>query len=415
MEHEAPSTERSPFTRLEAVREADCDALVDLFLGEAEPVNRFAAPERERRTGSRLDLIIANHLDEPDETFDRFCQSVAEASAEKLGCVRHAGAGWVAWVHGRRLALGERRATISTAVADVARRCERVVVLLPRQDEIGRLVAGLNGLSDPPDNIIVLSTSREPDVVATYRQVKSIAALADRQLSLVQACIIGDDRDECESAGSRLTETSERFLEFALPTQVHVLAVREVEGESGPAAAADPLDAPEVDVPVREFMHDAFDALDVPERAAREAPGGLATETAAETATTADGKSAVEPDLLSVFPGMERLDLPGFDCESVRLAMDAGGQVHAFAGGLGGPIGPEGERGLARAEAFLARHAPLLAGFDARLAGGQLVPHLVSDRYADLAPLIGGTIRLHLAVRVEVAGRSHWGVSELAV
>lgn len=412
MEHEAPSTDRSPFTRLEAVRDADCDALVDLFLGEADPVNRFVPPERPHRTGSRLDLVIANHLDQPDETFEQFCQSAAEVSPQKLGCVRHAGAGWVAWVHGRRLAFGERRATISTAVADVARRCERVVVLLPKQDEVGRLVAGLNGLSDPPDNIIVLSTTREPDVVASYRQVKSIAALADQQLSLVQVHVVGDSAEACESACRRLSETSERFLEFSLPTCIHVFADEATESESGSPGGPDLLDAPEVEDPVRAFMQEAFNEIEAPETGKTQ---DMVTQATAACEAFANNVAAeAGTDLLSVFPGFEPLDLPGFDCDRVQLAIDGSGHVHAFAGCLGAPLTAEAERGLARAGAFVARHAPLLAALDTRLGAGNLVSHLVSDRYSDLAPLIGGPIRLHLAVRVDVAGRTHWGVSDLA-
>lgn len=405
MEHEAPSTERSPFSRIEAVRETDCDELVDLFLGEAKPVSRFGSAD-DSVIDSRLDLIVASHLDDADVAFEQFCESISSDSRDSLGCVRHAGAGWVAWVHGRRLMLGERRASISTAVADVARRCERVLVLLPRQDEVGRLIAGLEGLSDPPDSIIILSTIREPDVVASYRQAKSIAALAPRQLPSVRFAIISDDAEFADAALTRLRDTSDRFLGVSIPGRLHIQENNEpataepgTTPQDGPTASPDPVDDPAIADAVADFIEQAYEAPEPAESPRMETPAQATL------------------DLLSRFPGLEpiRLSCPG--AESVVFGVDASGVLNAVVGGIGTKTTSEPERCLALAEAFVARHAPLLAAVDARLSPGKpvLATHFVSDRYAALAPLIGGRIHLHLAVGVEVQGVTHWGITELAV
>lgn len=421
MEHEIKGVERSAFSRLESVREADCDALVDLFLGEAEPVRRLE-PDDGGPTdsgGSRLELVVAAHLDEPDLAFEQFCTSVGSRGGQTLGCVRHAGAGWVAWVHGRRVTLGERRASIATAVSDVARHCRRVVVLLPRQDEIGRLVAGLEGLSDPPDAIIVLSTARESDVVASYRQIKSIAALSPRQLHLIEIGMIADDEAAAEAALTRLRDTSDRFLGEAVRGSIH-MPPQSVESEPQ-APALDPLESSDDRIMPRnglasekrgeagpeptpfEHLHPALTAI--PPVAAP------ATEPAPGSSSEWTGR-----DLFTLLPGVEPVGLRCPEAPDVHFGVDRLGRLHAVIGGVDGASPPDVERALMRAEAFVARHAVMLSAVDHRLGDRPEVHlNLVSNRYAVLAPLIGGRVHLHLAIGIDVGGQRHWGASELAV
>ncbi|GAB4385603.1 MAG: hypothetical protein Kow0022_12130 [Phycisphaerales bacterium] len=407
MEHEAPSTERSPFSRIEAVRESDCDELVDLFLGETRPM-RHQDSDSDTWTDSRLDLVVAAHLDDPDAAFEQFCESIAGQTRDALGCVRHAGVGWVAWVHGRRVALGEHRASISTAVADVSRRCPRVLIVLPRQDEIGRLIAGLDGLADPPDSIIILCTTREPDVVASYRQAKSIAALAPAELERVRFAVVGDDAEQAQSALTRLTDTADRFLHTFIGGSCHV--------SKGPGSTRGHTDLNDA----------AADLLATPE--SRDAtPGG--DDGAVEHRADAAETPAVEPVAAETDP-LDRLvrQLPGLDRVRVRvdgagpvaIAVDASGQLHAVVGVFehadwAEVHHPQPERALTLAEAFIGRHRTVLGGLDHRLesAPPTLIPHVIADRFSTLSPLIGGRTRLHLAVAVQVGQSTHWGVSEL--
>lgn len=423
MEHEIQGVDRSAFSRLESVREADCDALVDLFLGDAAPVHRHDPDEGGPGGpggpgGSRLELVVAAHLDEPDHAFEQFCTSVGARAGESLGCVRHAGAGWVAWVHGRRVTLGERRASIATAVSDVARRCRRVVVLLPRQDEIGRLVAGLEGLSDPPDAIIVLSTTREPDVVASYRQIKSIAALSPRQLHLVEVCMIADDRAAAQAALTRLRDTSDRFLGEAVHGSIHTPL--QVADPAPEAPSCDPLESPDNDMTRNGSAGEshgpaARESAPTVEQNPCPAPQATATPAAAESAPN-PSPTMTERDLLAMLPGVEPVGLRCPEAPGVSFGVDRQGRLHALGGGVDGACTPDAERALLLAEAFVARHAVMLCAVDHRLGDRPEVHlHLLSDRYAVLAPLIGGRVRLHLAVAVAVGGQRHWGASELAV
>lgn len=419
MEQEIKGVDRSAFSRLESVREADCDALVDLFLGEAEPVRRLdpdiGGPHDPG--GSRLELVVAAHLDEPDPAFEQFCTSVGSLPGETLGCVRHAGAGWVAWVHGRRVSLGERRASISTAVSDVARRCRRVVVLLPRQDEIGRLVAGLEGLSDPPDAIIVLSTTRESDVVASYRQIKSIAALSASQLRLVQIGMIADDESAGDAALTRLRDTTERFLGEPVYGRIHMpILTPDHEPE---APGDDPLDTPANGIPRNGKPGEpSGETSPEPTPRVQAIPAPTTTEpvAAVETAPVPVVAALTERDLLAMLPGVEPVGLRCAEAPRVAFGVDRSGRLHAVGGGVEGACTPDVERALMLAEAFVARHAVMLCAVDHRLSDQPGVDlHLVSDRYAVLAPLIGGRVHLHLAVAVDVGAQRHWGASELAI
>ncbi|KAA0214275.1 MAG: hypothetical protein DYG94_07850 [Leptolyngbya sp. PLA3] len=411
MEHEIKGIERSAFSRLEAVREADCDALVDLFLGDAQPVRRVD-PDLGGPTdqgGSRLELVVAAHLDEPESAFEQFCTSIASRAGQSLGCVRHAGAGWVAWVHGRRLALGDRCASIATAVSDVARRCPRVVVLLPRQDEVGRLVAGLDGLSDPPDAIVVLSTTRESDVVASYRQIKSIAALSPRRLHLVEIGMIADDEVAAQSALTRLRDTSDRFLGEAVSGTIHLPP--QVGRPATPAPASDLPDAPD-----HSMLRNGLSGENHRESSNQASPREDVKPAPVAVAAPAPDARPSGRDLLAMLPGVEPVGLRCPEAPGVAFGVDRQGRLHAVSGGVDGACSPDMERSLMLAEAFVARHAVVLCAVDHRLGNQPEVHlHLVSDRYGVLAPLIGGHVHLHLAIGVDVAGQRHWGASELSV
>lgn len=407
MEHEAPSTERSPFSRIEAVRESDCDELVDLFLGEARPI-RHQDSDSDTLTDSRMDLVVSAHLDDPDAALEQFCDSIAGQTRDALGCVRHAGAGWVAWVHGRRLTLGERRTSISTAVADVSRRCPRVLIVLPRQDEVGRLIAGLDGLTDPPDSIIILCTTREPDVVASYRQAKSIAALAPSELERVRFAVVGDHAEQAQSVLTRLTDTADRFLHTFIGGSCHV-------AKGSDSASAHP-----------ELNDAAIDRSATPDlRDVRPTGRNEAIEQRPDvTEPPAVEPMVAEPDpldrLVRQLPGLDRVRVRVDGAGPVAIALDASGQLHAVVGVFehtdwAEVHHPQPERALALAEAFIGRHRAVLGGIDHRLesAPPTLIAHVIADRFSALAPLIGGRTHLHLAVAVEVGQITHWGVSEL--
>lgn len=403
MEHKTSSTERSPFARLESVCKADVDLLADMFLDAPSVDERRESDDV--AIGSRLDIVLAEHLSDASEAVEQFCAFCSSDAQHPVGCVQHVDTGgWSAWIHGQQIRLGQQRATIRTAVSDVARRCERVLVLLPRQDEIGRLIAGLEGLTDPPDSIIILSTTSDSDVVASYRQAKSIAAFAPAQLSRLIFAVVGDDDDAARSVLTRLQDTADRFLH----APIRGMCCISHQPEPAEVSTHGPID-PTIEPPLQSRLN------------------GVESHEADEPGSDPTLEPVVDEDpldrLVLLVPHVERVRLTCPDSGPVAFGIDGKGRLHAIAGAFehadwSDVHNTHPERALVLAEAYLARHIPVLGLIDRRLeavSACDVQLHLVSDRYPALAALLGGRLRLHLAVPVSVDERTHWGASELAV
>jgi len=434
MESNGSSTEYSTISRLGEVDPEECDALADVFLGT--PVSDPTPDEEagdEHEVGSRprvLQLVVGSHLTHSDALFSRFCQFESVNPDRAIGCINHVGAGWSARLIGRGHRFNGRRATVAHAIGQVSATADHVNILLPPYREVGQLIDGLDGLSDPPDRIIVLSTADESDVVAAYRQIKSIAAFCREQIERTTVALIDEPGPAAEAALGRLMDTAARFLDaritgLVVPEDASDWApatdadqpndAQRAEPEDGPATApqAATPDAPSERHPEPKTAPQSTPELTMPAR--REEP----VSTQPRSFRTDDPLEAEPRSLLDTLTwDMQRLAFRCPEAAQVVYAVDADGRVHAIA--AASAIGdldaqPDPLTALSRARAFITRHMPVLAPLhgNIRSDAGPPVAHLVSARFADLAPWTESDIRLHLAVPVQTAGRTVWGVSEL--
>ncbi len=416
MDTNTPGTEYNALSRLGTVDSGDCDDLADVFLGaspnekpqepqepESDPLDQGWA-ESDAATEPRvLQLVVGSHLNNADDLFTRLCESQSVDPDRAIGCIQYGPAGWSARLIGRAHRFNGHRASVAHAINQVSAVSDRVNVLLPPHHEIGELIEGLDNLADPPDAIIVLTTAIESDVVAAYRQLKSIASFCPDQLARCEVVMVAHPDEEAHAALDRLLDTATRFLDA--PVVGEIVAA----SDSGRASVAE---EPE---PEDEVIHES-EATDTPEPQTCEP---MPEPTPVPAPAFADSHDDIENTLLaSLTRGMELLDLRCPDAPRVVLAVDQVGLVHAFASLLEADgLEPESNplEALARARAFVARHMPMLAPLDPRVRADAGAPqaHLVSDHFAQLEPCLGTDLRLHLAVPVRVAGQTIWGVSEL--
>lgn len=432
-------TEFSALSRLGDVDPDECDDLADVFLGSSSssPHAREEhcddleddAPEAvfEPRV---LQLVIAAHLAEAGTEFEAFCHSESINPTRSVGCVRNIGTGWAASLIGRGHHFNGRRATVAHAVSQVSESADLVNVLLPAHHEVGVLVEGLDDLRDPPDAIIILTSAVESDIVATYRQLKSIAAFSPNQLDRTKIVMLTDEPAAGKAPLSRLIETAARFLDARIPGQIIPRSA-----ESNPPLSESNPPMPMQDSPSsRSVALRPTEAPSEPMDTHTQADPALqATEPHVESVTlqtepvspapepmpTIDPKTASASSLLCTLTrNMTVLKVRCPSTPQVVLAVDARGQLHAFAAtdtidDLGDETDPVSA--LIRARAFISRHMPVLAVLDEHIDehAPPAVGHLVSERFAALEPCLGTEIRLHLVVPVQTSGRRIWAVSEL--
>jgi hypothetical protein len=399
METNGSGTEYNTMSRLGEVDPDECDALADVFLGVApgrrsdEDLDADEPAPRPRV----LQLVIGSHLADADALFARLCRSESVDPDRAVGCIHHVGPGWSARLIGCGHRFNGRRATVAHAMNQVSAAADRVNILLPPHREVGQLIDGLDGLADPPDSVVVLATADESEVVAAYRQIKSIAAFGRAQLERTRVVLVDEPGPEAEAALRRLTDTATRFLDAPIPG---VVLPRDEQPEpleppAVDASGADPLDA------------EPSEPADKPE-----------PEPDARAATDGDAAPEDESLLATIAPGLTVLKFRCPEAPGVVLAVDEAGLVHAIA--ATGPLGdldgqPDPLTALTRARAFVARHMPVLEPLDPRIrsAAGAPVAHLVSDRFGALEPCLRTDLRLHLVVPVRAGGRTVWGVREL--
>ncbi len=415
MDTNGSGTDYNALSRLGTVDSGDCDDLADVFLGpspaedatdpKSDPLDEGWAQTPAATEPRVLQLVVGSHLKNADDLFARLCESQSVDPDRAIGCIQYGPAGWSARLIGRTHRFNGHRASVAHAINQVSAVSDRVNVLLPPHHEIGELIEGLDNLADPPDAIIVLTTAIESDVVAAYRQLKSIASFCPDQLARCEVVMIAEPDEEATAALDRLLGTAARFLEA--PVVGQIIAASDPGQTSAPA--------PDVPEPRQEVIaeSEATAAPDV------ETSEPMPEPTPVPAPTFADSHDDAETTLLaSLTRDMELLDLRCPDAPRVVLAVDQVGRIHAFASmieaqGLETESSPL--EALARARAFVARHMPMLAPLDPRVRAEAGTPqtHLVSDHFAQLEPCLGTDIRLHLAVPVRVAGQTIWGVSEL--
>jgi hypothetical protein len=406
MEHTPTNLDRTMMKRFETPRDEECDALADMFLG--------AAPSAEGRGGNvsrptvtpDLELVVAHHLEGGSARFAAHCRNLARRHACTVGLVRHAGAGWTAELLDSNDVSPGRRATVGKAIAHIAAHAEHVCVLLPAHDEIGSLVAGLAEHSEPAEAITVLSTSSEGDVVAAYRQIKSIALLGAGLASRVALVVMGADREKCAAAAERIVQTARRFLSLDLRSTVHV--------EEEPMYTEHPFDphdpalvSPDAYAPVAEPVATPATHTD---------PAAYAPVTPREPQPA--GPKPGERGLEALVGVGAALGIRCPNAPEVVIAVDGLGHLHVIAATFGGPgwaATAEPTLALTLARAFAARHRGVLAAVDARVKADGPAPaaHLVVDRFADAAPILESGLRLHLATIIEVNGSRCFGAAPL--
>lgn len=411
MESNGSSTEYSTISRLGEVDPEECDALADVFLGQQPAPTAEDEGGHEHDSGAKprvLQLVVGSHLTHAEALFSRFCQFESVNPDRAIGCINHVGAGWAARLIGRGHRFNGRRATVAHAVSQVSATADRVNILLPPYREVGQLIDGLDGLSDPPDRIIILSTADESDVVAAYRQIKSIATFCREQINRTSVVLVDEPGEASDAALRRLVETASRFLD----ARIEGLVVPEDVSDWSPAPLAAAPESIAETVLEPEMTEHPIERPSTTARAQAPAPAAQ---------RSADPLEAEQRSLLATLTW--DMTVLGFRCPNapkVVYALDADGRIHAIASVTA--IGdleaqPDPIASLTRARAFITRHMPVLAPLDRRIRpdAGNPVAHLVSDRFAELAPCAETDIRLHLAVPVQTAGRTIWGVSELRV
>ncbi len=455
MEPNGFDTEFSALSRLGDVDPEECDALADVFLGEPtkkvfeiDPMESDLADDSSpgSTTPPRiLQLVVCSHLADAEDYFETFCHAASVEPIRSIGCVKHAGTGWSAQLIGRGHRFNSRRASVAAAMRQVADAADEVNVSLPPHHEIGLLIDGLEGLNDPPDAIVVLTTPVESDVVAAYRQIKSIATFSPDMLERVRVALIADDEQQAHQPLGRLVETAARFLQVQLDSQVIVPPHRTNDSEDDMAHLTDQDDAIEThnQLPseARRALNPEFqpslpnDALIEDDHAKQNearpqvetvtsaAPEDLQPQPQPQSNEPAKNTScAVEPpsrSLCSVLTSdMAILQVRCPEAPHVVLAVDAAGRMHAFASVHTTDdmqAQPEPLAALTRARAFAARHLPVLVTLDERIRSdaGTPVGHLVSDRFAALEPCLNADLHLHLVVPVKTNSQTVWGVSEL--
>lgn len=424
MESNGSSTDYHTISRLGEVDPEECDALADVFLGapstEDPSIDEDDSYDAQPAVRPRvLQLVVGSHLTHPEALFSRFCQFESVNPDRAVGCISHVGAGWSARLIGAGHRFNGCRATVAHALSQVSATADRVNILLPPYREVGQLIDGLDGLSDPPDRIIILATADESDVVAAYRQIKSIAAFSRERIERTSVVLIDELGETADAALGRLLDTAARFLDA------------QIQGAVIPEDASDWTPAAETEASIDD---DAFDDQppepeppQAPAQAEIEAMPQPAPQPAASddhqpapvAARTADPLEADSRSLLATMTcGMTILGFRCPDAPQVVYAIDDAGRIHAIAstadtGDLAAQ--PDPLTALTRARAFICRHMPVLGPLDGRIRpdAGTPVAHLVSERFADLGPCLDADIRLHLAVPVQTGGRTIWGVSEL--
>lgn len=406
MDTNASGTEYNTMSRLGEVDPDECDALADIFLGVAPRQTTSEGPE-DHEPAARprvLQLVIGSHLADAEALFTRLCQAESVDPDRAVGCINHVGAGWSARLIGRGHRFNGRRATVAHAMNQVSAAADRVNILLPPHREVGQLIDGLDELTDPPDGVVVLATADESEVVAAYRQIKSIAAFSRAQLAHTSVVLIAEPGDDADAALRRLLDTSARFLDA--PIRGSILPLHAAEPER--AGTETESDAAPRDLPVDDGPSDPAPLADA------------MCEAKPETQTTPPPeRSDIDSLLATLTRGMTILNFRCPEAPQVVLAVDDAGRVHAIA--ATDPAGdleeqPEALTALTRARAFIARHMPVLEPLDSRIraAAGAPVAHLVSERFALLEPCLRTDLRLHLAVQVRSGERTMWGVRELS-
>lgn len=407
MEHNPTHLNRALLNRFEIPRDAECDALADLFLGSASP----ATPPPAANTNT-LELVVALHLTDGRERFAAHCRRQAAINQLPIGCVEHVGAGWAADLVGPGSTPSRgRRATVGKAIAHIAAHAARVCVLLPAHDEVGSLIAGLSDLTQPADQITVLCSTDEGEIVASYRQIKSIAILCPKHISRLTLAVMGKDPERCRSTIDRIERTARQFLSLELRCTVLV--------EEEPVYTEqhfDPHDPAQVSIdayaPVTPPPHQPAAppiAPHVPAPAPAPAPYHNAYNRGAPT----------DRGLEALVGAVTALAVRCPSAPEVTIAVDAEGRLHVIAATFAGPgwnPSTDPVAALTLARAFAARHRGVLSALDPRVTptAGAPEAHLVVNHFADAAPILESGLRLHLATIIEVDGLRRFGASPLA-
>jgi hypothetical protein len=426
MDTNGSGTDFSALSRLGAVDSGACDDLADVFLGstpsresvepESDPIESDWAQAVETSQTRVLQLVVGAHLNDADDLFLRLCESQSVDPERAVGCIHYGASGWSARLIGSTHRFNGDRVSVSQAISQVSAVSDRVNVLLPSHNEVGELIEGLDDLADPPDAIIVLTTEVESDVVAAYRQLKSIASFCPAQLARTEVVMVATQGEEAQAAMARLLDTATRFLDASIAGRIIPESGSKYTPEIEESVTEPDVIGPEE---VEPEVVDQPEPIDSPEPISKTA----ATEsepTPVPPPAFADPHDDDEHTLLACLTlGMEILDLRCPDAPRVLLAADASGRIHAFASMIeaeGLEPEPSPLAALTQARAFITRHMPMLAPLEPRVQAGAGLPltHLVSDHFAHLEPCLGTEIHLHLAVPVRVAGRTIWGVSELS-
>lgn len=410
---------------LDPPAQAEYDALADLFLGEgvspttpgvtgsASPIH--TPPPRAERSGgpvvgtdaTPVEGLVIGHL---PVLASAWITQYARHAAERLN-------GWVGVI---RLRAGQasvelvapptadtnRVPSVQPSLRDAVHAAAPLVSRwLIRVDELSehRLVE-----TDGIGAVTLLTGSDEAAVVASYRTIKLLAehAEGDRALSLGVA-VMGSTEEAARHAAARLARTVRAHLGFEVPLTACVARI-------GPARSVtlfrgEPGDSAESLLPtVVEAIRSSSRAGVSP---VRSGPDLSSSSPVASASIASEANTGADPvprpkTLSDLLEGLRALPARCPVAPSVEVAVDAGGRVHLLA--ERDAAGQDAVDQLVAAGGWAAQNrdwVALAAGTGSADPSPPLL-HLFTGDARIVRRLLDADVRVHLLVRMSLAGRS---------